>query len=409
MKSTDVETLYRKISCLITNENVVKKGGRFLKEEDLGIIKDAALVFSAKKGVVWAGKDSEIPKRLKKIKEVSCKGLTAYPGLVDSHTHPAFAGDRANEFSMRLAGKTYQEIGAAGGGILSSVRATKEISEKDLIKKIETRLKTFHDFGVSLVEAKSGYGLDQETEIKSLIAISKASKKSSIAVLSTFLAHAFPQEYKTNHAAYVNKICTEILPAVRKKNLASFCDVFCDEGYFSIENTKQICKKAQSLGLQIKLHGDELANTETAALAAELGALSVDHCLKISDRGIKALSSSETVATLLPATSLYLKEDPAPARKMLDAGAVVALATDFNPGSSPTQNFPFVGSLAALVLEMKYFEVIAAMTYNGAKALGKEKKWGALLPGYRGSPIFCEGDHPVSLLYHLAPASVLRL
>ena len=332
-----------------------------------------------------------------------------YPGFVDSHTHPAFAGNRAKEFSMRMEGATYQEIATAGGGILSTVRATRKATQAQLTELIVKRMKTALSFGVRLMEAKSGYGLTLKDETKSLVAILKAQKSvTQLNVISTCLAaHAVPPEFKGKRDLWVNTICEKILPAVKKNKLAPFVDVFCDEGYFTVTDTRKIFMCAKELGLQLRLHGDELANTGSAELGAEMGALSVDHLLKVSDKGIRALSNSDTIATLLPGTSLFLKEPAAPARKLIDAGVPVALASDFNPGSCTTQNLPFIANLAALHLGMSCAEIIAGLTWNGARALAQESNFGALLPGFRGEPVFCEGDHPAAVYYRLAPGGLV--
>lgn len=401
-------TVYRKIDCLITNAGVVQKKGVRPLEADLGIIKNAALVFS--NGILWAGPDRELPKPFKgrNWRHFDCRGLTAYPGLVDSHTHPVFAGDRSLEFELRMRGATYQEIAAAGGGIATSVRSTREASSAVLAKLLSARLETAKAFGVRLLEAKSGYGLDLATEIRSLEVIRSVRKKTKgIEIVPTCLAaHAIPPERKNDRESYLEEIEKKILPVVARKRLAEYVDVFCDQGYFSLEETLRLVRAAQNLGLSTRLHGEELAHTGIAAAAAELGVHSVDHLLKIDAKGIAALAKFGTVAVLLPATSFYLREKPAPARALIDAGVVVALATDFNPGTCPTQNLPFVGSLAAILLQMTTAEIIAAITWNAARSLRRESAYGALLPGFSGRPAFATGDHPSALFYSLAAAAL---
>ena len=402
--------VYRNISCLVSNAKLPSTNGLFPKESHLGIIKDGALVYSKKEGVLWLGKDKNLPKAFSTKPYYNCKNFVAYPGFVDSHTHLIFAGNRAKEYAMRMEGKSYAEIAQSGGGILSTVKNTRKASKETLYALGEKRLKEAYNFGVRLLEAKSGYGLSEKSEIKILEVLKDLrEKKKNIEVVSTCLAaHAIPSEYKRNRKAWIKKICTSILPKVKKNNLASFVDVFCDEGYFTIEETREIFSCAKKLNFHLKLHGDELKNTGASELAAEMKALSVDHVLKISKKGIRALSASSTVATLLPGTSLFLKENPAPARKLIDAGVAVALATDFNPGSCTTQNLPFIATLASLHLNMNIAEIIAAITWNGARALAREKNYGTLLPGYLGEPSFCEGDHPAALYYRMAPSSLGR-
>jgi imidazolonepropionase len=398
--------VYRKISCLITNKGVIAKRGVRPLENDLGIISQAALVTNAKGKVLWVGKDSALPKQFKDRawKTKNGKGYVAYPGLVDSHTHPVFSGDRSLEFELRMRGASYQQIADAGGGIVTSVAATRSASKKDLLLKLEGRLKTSYGFGVRLQEAKSGYGLSLKSEIQSLEAIREA--KSKVRLVATCMAaHAIPKEKRTNRSEYLEEIL-KIYEMVAKKKLARYVDVFCDQGYFSLEETLHFLEAGKKLGLPARVHGEELVLTGIAKAAAEFGAHSVDHLLKVDDAGIQALAKSGTVATLLPGTGFYLREPPAPARKLIDQGAVVALASDFNPGSCPTQNLPFIGSLGAIVLGMSTAEIIASLTWNAARSLREENSFGALLPGFEGTPAFCEGDHPSALFYRLAPASL---
>lgn len=404
-----MNTVYRKIGALVTNRGVPAKRGRKIEREDLGIIENAALVFSPRKGVLWVGPDKSLPKEFRREKkQKDASGFVALPGLVDCHTHPAFGGDRAHEFSLRMAGSTYLEIAAAGGGILSTVTATRKLSEKALEVILVERFRTAKNFGVRLLEAKSGYGLTKKDEIKSLRAIASAAKKvPGLEVVRTCLAaHAVPPEFKGRSGDWVESICREILPTVAKEKLADFVDVFCDKGYFTIEETKKILRHAQDLGIATRIHGDELADTGASQMAVELGARSVDHCLKVSPAGIRALAQSETVAVLLPGTALYLREPPAPARDLIDAGAIVALASDFNPGTCPTQNLPLIASLGAIQLRMTVPEIVAALTWNAALSLGKEKDYGCLEVGFLGEPTFVEGADPAALCYRLAPAQI---
>lgn len=400
--------VFRQIECLVTNEGVVKKGGVRPQEADLGLVPKAALVFSNTKGVLWSGPDSSLPKQFKSKpwKSVSCKGLTAYPGLVDAHTHPVFAGDRSREFELRMRGATYQEIAAAGGGIATTVKSTRLATSADLSKSLRARLERAKAFGVRLMEAKSGYGLDLATEIRSLEVIKKTRVKGLEVVATCLAAHAVPPERKSDREAYIREIEEKILPKVKKQKLAEYVDVFCDQGYFSLEDAVRLVKCAYSLGLNARLHGEELAHTGIAAAAAELGVHSVDHLLKIDEKGVNAMAKAGTVAVLLPGTSFYLREKPAPARQLIDSGVVVAIATDFNPGTCPTQNLPFVGSLGAIALGLTTAEIITALTWSGARSLRREASYGALVPGFKGMPAFAAGDHPSALFYGLAPAAL---
>lgn len=399
--------VYRKIACLVTNEGVAAKGGVRPVEFDLGLVKNAALVFHPRKGVLWCGEDRALPREFRGAgwRTVNASGLTAYPGLVDAHTHPVFAGDRSREFELRMRGATYQEIAEAGGGIANTVANTRRATAAELRKSLLARVRTAHGFGVRLLEAKSGYGLDPATELRSLEVIRAVAKEEKdVAIVATCLAaHAIPPERKNDRVLYLREIEEKILPVIAKRGLASYVDVFCDQGYFTVDESVRLMRSARGLGLEARLHGEELAHTGIAKVAAELGAHSVDHLLKVDDAGIAALARAGTVAVLLPGTSFYLRVPPAPARKLIDAGAVVALATDFNPGTCPTQNLPFIGSLGAISLGMTTAEIIAGVTWNAARSLRREKEFGALLPGFRGAPVFAEGDHPSALFYRLAP------
>ncbi len=400
--------VYRRVSCLVTNEGVAARGGVRPVEEDLGLIRDAALVFSAQNGVVWVGPDKNIPKpfKAKTWKHVDAKGFTAYPGLVDAHTHPVFAGDRALEFELRMRGAKYAEIAAAGGGILTTVKATRKASAAELARLLAERVENAAAFGVRLLEAKSGYGLDSASELRSLAVIRK-NKTPGIELVPTAMpAHAIPPEYKEKRGEYVEFLLNKLIPAIARKKLAEYVDVFCDEGFFSVEESLRIIDCAQRARLSARVHGEELGLTGIAKRAAEAGAHSVDHLLKVDDAGIQALARTGCVAVLLPGTALYLREPPAPARKLLDQGAVVALASDFNPGTCPTQNLPFIGTLAAISLGMTTAEIITGLTWAGARSLRRESRYGTLLPGAKGAPAFARGDHPSALFYAMAPSAL---
>jgi imidazolonepropionase len=391
--------MYRVIthaSEILTGQAIRAKDGRRVIEEDLGRIPDGAIVYRVKKKgkielptrIEWVGPTSDLPKRFKKLRARSLKGKQAIiPGLIDCHTHLVFAGDRSDEFAARCGGATYQEIAARGGGIVATVRATRAASPAELERLATARLKELESFGVRTVEAKSGYGLSHESELKLLQVIPKLRKKFPLmTILSTYLgAHAFPPaiegQPKPDRDAYVSEMIERTLPEVVRLKLADACDVFIDEGYYSVDEGRRILSKALKLGLRVKVHADELANTESAKLATELGALSADHLLRVSDDGIRALAASDTVAVLLPGTAFYLKAAHAPARKLIDQGACVALSTDFNPGTSMCLSLPAVLTISALYLGMSRAELFAAVTYNAAKALGLHARKGTLEPG----------------------------
>jgi imidazolonepropionase len=377
-----MDLLLTHASEVLTGRGIRAKDGRHIQEDDLGRIPDGAVVYRDRGKVLWVGPTSELPKRYLKLKARNLRGKHAViPGLVDCHNHLVFAGDRSDEFAARCGGATYQEIAAKGGGIVSTVRATREASIEELEKLAIGRLREASSYGVRTFEAKSGYGLSLESELKLLKVIPRLRKKfPELTITSTFLgAHAFPQD--RTRPEYMKDLLDKMLPEVARLKLADTCDVFIDDGYYTLEQGKQILEKARKLGFKLKVHADELGNTESAAMAAELGALSADHLLKISDAGVKKLASSQTVAVLLPGTAFYLKAAHAPARKLLDAGACVAVSTDFNPGTSMCLSLPAILTISALYLGMSRSELFAAVTYNGAKALGLEDRKGTLEAG----------------------------
>lgn len=373
---------------LLTGEGVYKKGGRRVREQDLGRIEDGALVVekSARMSrVLWTGTTKDLPKKFLKARRTNLKGERAIvPGLIDCHTHLVFAGDRSEEFARRCGGTTYAEIAAGGGGISTTVRATRAASEAELLRLAEERVREAQAWGVRTLEIKSGYGLDHASELKILRVVSRLKRKfKDLSFSPTYLgAHAIPEGVE--RAAYLREMCSRTLPEVARLGLADSVDVFIDAGYYTREEARVLLEAANKLGLKTRVHADELGCTHSAELAAELGALSADHLLAISAEGIAKLARSETVAVLLPGTAFYLKAAQAPARQLLDAGANVAIATDFNPGTSMTLSLPAVMTIAALYLGMSRAELFASVTYCAAKALGLEKRKGALIPGMDG-------------------------
>ncbi len=375
---------------ILSGAGIREKGGRRVTESDVSRIADGAVVFDTRRvmgktvpnKILWVGESRALPAQYRRCQTRDLKRKSAIiPGMIDCHTHLVFAGDRSEEFARRCAGATYEEIAAAGGGILSTVRSTRSASVSELERTAIARVKEARGFGVRTLEIKSGYGLSHESELKILEVIHRLRKRfPEMTFVSTYLgAHAFPPDQSPEE--YVNEIVERTLPEVARRGLAEFCDVFVDTGYFTPQQGKRVLKRAIELGLGAKLHADELANTESAALAAELKASSADHLLRISDQGLSRLARSETVAVLLPGTAFYLKAPHAPARKLLDAGARVALATDFNPGSCMTLSLPSVMTIAALYLGMSRAELLAAVTYNAARALGLEERKGTIAPG----------------------------
>ena len=308
-----------------------------------------------------------------------------YPGFVDAHTHGVFGAPRLDDHRRRALGETYQAIAAEGGGILQSVRDVRGRTEDDLYVLARARLDALRSLGTTTVEIKSGYGLELESERKQLRVIGRLKSDGSPDVVATFLgAHEVPPEHRAHPEAYVAALCEEMIPAVARERLAHRCDVFCEPGVFTVPASRRILEAARQAGLALTMHADELEGAGGAELAASLGAQSADHLAAVSHSGIQALARSETVAVLLPATMTFLgKQTQAPARALWEAGAAVALATDFNPGSSPTLSLPFVMALGVSQLGMRHEEALTAVTVNAAAALGLAGDRGQIAPGMR--------------------------
>jgi imidazolonepropionase len=377
---------------------------------EVGVIPGGA-VAAFRGRIVAVGEEAEVRRRVRLepgAAVVEAAGGTVLPGLVDPHTHAVFAGWRAEEFRLRLRGVPYLEILAAGGGILSTVRATRAASAEELARLLEERLRAMLLCGVTTVEVKSGYGLSWPEERKLLAVIGEVSRKVPVEVVPTFLgAHAVPPEYRGDADGYVEEIVRVMLPEVAREGLARFVDVFCDEGVFDLEQTRRILGAARGLGLGVRLHADELASLGGAELAAELGATSADHLLRSRPEGWRRMAEAGVVAVLLPGTALFLGKPYAPARDMMRAGVAVALATDFNPGTCPISSLPLVMGLACVGMGMEPEEVVVAATVNAAHAVGRGEDLGSLevgkqadlvvfgVPGYEHIP-YRMGGAPVS-------------
>ena len=331
----------------------------------------------------------------------NARGKCLLPGFVDSHTHFVFGGERAEEFSWRLKGESYMSIMERGGGIVSTVKATRECSFIQLRSKAEGFLKQMSSMGVTTVEGKSGYGLDKETELLQLKVMRSLNndEHKRVDIVSTFLgAHAVPEEYKGRTDEYLDFIIGDVLPCVAKDELAEFCDVFCEQGVFSVEQSRRLLQAAKEYGLGLKLHADEIVPLGGAELAAELSAVSADHLLHASDAGIRAMRDAGTVATLLPLTAFALKESYARGREMIDSGCAVALATDLNPGSCFSGSIPLTFALACIYMRLTIEEAITALTLNGAAALNRADSIGSIEVGKKGDFVVLNSDN-----YHFLP------
>ena len=325
------------------------------------------------------------------------------PGFIDSHTHLIFGGYRADEFSWRLKGDSYMSIMERGGGITSSVRATRNTSIEEFINLGMNRLNKILYMGVTTVEGKSGYGLDCETEIRQLKAMQKLNEMHPVDIVPTFLGpHSVLPEYKGKEDEFIQFMIDDVLPKVKEENLAIFADIFCEKNVFTIEQSRKFLKAAQKAGLKLKIHADEMYQLGGTELAVELGCTSADHLLQASDDGIKQLSKSNTIATLLPATAFCLKEEYARARYMIDSGCAVALATDFNPGSCFTNSVPLIIALAALHMNMTIEEIVTALTINAAAAVGRGDTIGSIQKGKKADIIILEYPSIHFLPYHAA-------
>lgn len=350
----------------------------------LGLISDGA-VAAAEGVVVAAGPTAQVMDEVSlaaRCVVIEAAGSVVLPGFVDPHTHLIFAGSRAGEFEMRLAGASYQEIASRGGGIISTVRATRAASEEELVTLGRGRLDRMLAHGTTTAEVKSGYGLSLEDEVKCLRAAHRLSASHDVDLIPTFLgAHAIPPEHHNDPDEYVRLVIDEMIPAVVEEDLAEFCDVFCETGYFTPEQSREVLAAGAEAGLDLKIHADELTDLGGARLATDVGAISADHLLHASDDGLRAMAASETVAVLLPGTAFYLGLPYARARRMIELGVPIALGSDFNPGTSPTYAMPMVIALACLGMRLSPAESIAAATINAAHAIGMAEEVGSLEPG----------------------------
>ena len=341
---------------------------------------------------------------------IDAQGKAVLPGFVDSHTHLVFGGYRAEEFSWRLRGDSYMDIMQRGGGIFHTVKSTRQATKEQLIEAGIKRLDSMLSFGVTTVEGKSGYGLDCSTEMKQLEVMQKLDELHPVDIVKTFLgAHAVPEEYKSKNNQYIDYLIDKVMPEITKRNLAEFCDVFCEENVFSVEQSRKLLSKAKEMGMKIKIHADEIVHTGGAELAASIGATSADHLLQVSDKGIRDMAESGVVATLLPGTAFSLKEPYARGRYMIDHQCAVAIATDFNPGSCFTESIPLIIALATLYMDMTIEEAISALTINGAAALDRADTIGSIDVGKNGDIIVLEFPSYKYIPYHIAVSTVEKV
>jgi imidazolonepropionase len=340
-----------------------------------------------------------------------CKNKLITPGFVDPHTHPVFHRGREEEFSLRLQGATYQEIAAKGGGINSSINGVRNSSTDELVQAVMPRMDRFLKLGTTTIEAKSGYGLNVESELKSLEVLDLVNKNHAIDIIPTFLgAHAIPPEYKNNHDDYIDLICDDMIPAIAKQGIAKYCDVFCENGYFNVNQARRILTTAKNHDLISRLHADEFEDSGAAELAAELGAVSADHLMAVSDIGIKKLADGNVSATLLPGTTFFLgSTNYAPIKKLINAGVTIALATDYNPGSCHIQSMPFILSLACIYLGMSVEDALMATTYNSASTLNLENETGSIEVGKKADLIIWDLEKLIEIPYNVTDVPIMKV
>jgi imidazolonepropionase len=401
MKSADLAVL----GC----EQLVTCRGRIPKRketlQDTGVL-DKGCIASSKGKIVFIGDEKSFSQEFRLEKnsvQIDGSGLVGLPGFIDPHTHLPFAGTREEEFVLRLKGYSYRQLAEKGLGIQTTVKATRKASKEELVSLCLSRLDRMLLHGTTTVEGKSGYGLNLEDEIKQLEAMREAGVLHPVDIVPTFMgAHEVPPEYTARKNDYIDLLIRTILPQVKEKKLAEFFDVFCEEGVYSIEETRKLVRAAKEAGLKVRIHADEFSPLGGAELAAEEHASSADHLINIPENGIRKLAQSQTAAILLPAVSFFLMlEKKAPARRLIEEGAIVALATDFNPGSSMTESMLFVLQLAVFTLKMSIEEAIHAVTANAAYALEKHKEVGSLEVGKKMDLVLYEVPNYPTIVYHL--------
>ncbi|TYP93805.1 imidazolonepropionase [Fodinibius salinus] len=375
------------------------------EQDDIHTIGQAAIAWEGDT-IKWVGEEASIPDQYVRGKIYDANGKMVIPGLVDCHTHLAFGGWRPDEFEMRVRGESYLDIAQAGGGILSTVKATREATENELFEKASGFLEEIAKQGVTAVECKSGYGLSLKHELKTLRVYKRLEEESPLHIAPTFLgAHTIPPEYKENREAYIELLIDEMIPAVAESELADFCDIFTEESAFNIEESRKILLAAKVAGLIPKLHADQLTSCGGAELAAEVEAASADHLEKVSEQGIKDMAKAGVVGVTLPLASLYTQEEPLNCRKLVDGGVDVAVATDFNPGSAPTYDLPLAMMLTCNQGRLTPAEALKGATVYAAKAIKRNHKIGSIEPGKSADFAVIDAPDPNFWMYHYKGAN----
>jgi imidazolonepropionase len=387
----------------LTNIGVLAACRRDGGQDAIHLIRDAALAWDSGR-ITFVGPASELPPEYAHSEAINARGRLVVPGLIDCHTHLAFGGWRAGEFVERLRGRSYLEIAKSGGGIASTVRATRAASNAELVARCDTWLREVVRLGVTTVEVKSGYGLTEDDELRLLSVYAEVSRGCAVRLVPTFLgAHTIPPEFQECRSEYVDLLCGPLMAAVAARRLARFCDVFVEESAFTVDEARRVLTAARARGLDAKVHADQLTDAGGAALAVEMAAASADHLDRVSRDGIARLAGSSTVAVSLPVATLYLGRPPMPARALIDAAVPVAVATDFNPGTAPTLHLPFAMLLACTLQRMTPAEALKGATIYAALAIGEAHACGSLEAGKRADFAIVDAPDVDHWLYHFAP------
>ena len=393
------DLLIENIGELVTVAGTTRRGREAMR--DIRVLSGPASVLIRDGKIAYAGPSADCPTVESGVQRVDAKGHSVLPGLVDSHTHLVFGGFREDEFQWRLAGESYMSIMEKGGGIAATTTATREASAEELTEAALLHLRSMLRMGVTTMEAKSGYGLDKETELRQLEVAKRLDEMQPIDVISTYLgAHDIAPEYQGDPDGYIDFIIREMLPIVKERGLARNVDIFTEKNVFDLEQSRRLLTAARDMGFATKMHADEIYPLGGAGLAADLGCLSADHLLKISDKDIDKMAKSHTVSTLLPLTAFSLMDDYAPARKMIDAGCAVALASDLNPGSCFSCSIPLMIALATIYMHMSVEEAVTALTINAATALGLQDEIGSIEEGKAGDVVILRYPSYKFLSYH---------